>query len=87
MTKPDRSASRGKDSRKSDLKEARPLFQAIALGLLLASGLVAAAAMANPTFEPGRPPERPLAVDSHEPASMPLPENGQTHPAKGGANF
>lgn len=34
--------------RKNELREARPLLQAIFLGLLLASGLVAAAAMANP---------------------------------------
>jgi len=33
---------------KNELREARPLLQAIFLGLLLASGLVAAAAMANP---------------------------------------
>ncbi|MEM9630721.1 MAG: hypothetical protein AAGA50_05325 [Pseudomonadota bacterium] len=36
---------------KRELQEARPLLQAIAVGLLLATGLMAAAAMANPEAE------------------------------------
>lgn len=40
--------SRTPASRKSDLHEARPLLQAIFLGILLATALVAAAAMASP---------------------------------------
>ncbi|MES0880630.1 hypothetical protein [Roseibium sp. SCP14] len=36
---------------KRELQEARPLLQAIVVGLLLATGLMAAAAMANPEAE------------------------------------
>lgn len=36
---------------KSDLREARPLLQAIFFGMLLATALVVAAAMANPNDE------------------------------------
>ncbi len=36
-------------SSRSDLHEARPLLQAILLGMVLASALIAAAAMANPS--------------------------------------
>ncbi|MCK7612643.1 hypothetical protein [Roseibium sediminicola] len=41
--------SRGKSAHKSDLHEARPLLQAILLGIVLATALVAAAVMANPS--------------------------------------
>jgi len=40
---------RGKSAPKSDLHEARPLLQAILLGIVLATALVAAAVMANPS--------------------------------------
>jgi|GEM_PF-2161991 len=47
---------------KSDLHEARPLLQAIFLGILLATGLVAAAAMAKPDERAGaQNPQRPAA--------------------------
>jgi|GEM_PF-3109124 len=48
MARADTSNSRTPASRKSDLHEARPLLQAIFLGILLATALVAAAAMATP---------------------------------------
>jgi hypothetical protein len=48
MARADTQNSRTPASRRSDLHEARPLLQAIFLGILLATALVAAAAMATP---------------------------------------
>ncbi|MHA7777111.1 hypothetical protein [Roseibium sp. M-1] len=48
MARVDTQSSRTPASSKNDLHEARPLLQAIFLGILLAAALVAAAAMATP---------------------------------------
>ncbi|TYC64692.1 hypothetical protein FMN63_19710 [Stappia sp. BW2] len=49
MARVENQKSRKSNPSKSDLHEARPLLQAIFLGMLLATALVAAAAMAKPT--------------------------------------
>jgi hypothetical protein len=48
MLNADKSKTKRKTTQRSDLREARPLLQAIFLGMALATALVAAAAMANP---------------------------------------
>jgi len=55
MSNADTPNSRKSGSPRTDLHEARPLLQAIFLGIVLAAALVAAAVMANPD-EMGAPP-------------------------------
>lgn len=75
MARADTPNSRTPASRKSDLHEARPLLQAIFLGILLATALVAAAAMATPKNSNGtREPltsatETVGATGNHSPGS------------------
>lgn len=87
MTKPERSAKRGKEPRKNDLKEARPLLQAIFLGLLLATGLVAAAAMANPAFEPQQTPELRDTTKPYVPAPASEPASRKVSPTTSRETF
>ena len=55
MSNADTPNTRKSTSQRTDLHEARPLLQAIFLGIVLAAALVAAAVMANPD-EMGAPP-------------------------------
>jgi Spy/CpxP family protein refolding chaperone len=48
MLNAEKSKNKKKSTQRSDLREARPLLQAIFLGIALATALVAAAAMATP---------------------------------------
>ncbi|KZM47602.1 hypothetical protein [Labrenzia sp. OB1] len=48
MAPPETAKSRKPAAAKNDLNEARPLLRAIFLGMVLAGGLMAAAAMATP---------------------------------------
>ncbi len=61
MARVENQKSRKSAPLKSDLHEARPLLQAIFLGMLLATALVAAAAMANPANMHGGPKAEPVA--------------------------
>ena len=76
MTKTEPTSERGKQPRKTDLKEARPLLQAIFLGLVLASGLMAAAAMANPDQRKAHATTSPAAVDVSPATQAPPPASG-----------
>lgn len=51
MAKSEHLSRRDNRSRRSDLRDAKPLLQAIFLGMALAVGLVVAAAMANSDAE------------------------------------
>lgn len=51
MAKTEHLSRRDNRSRRSDLRDAKPLLQAIFLGMALAVGLVVAAAMANSDAE------------------------------------
>ncbi|WP_269580706.1 hypothetical protein [Roseibium sp. Sym1] len=68
MSRADNTKPRKPSSHKTDLHEARPLLQAIFLGIVLASALVAAAAMATPRDMGGTSPQSP-AVQSSLPTS------------------
>jgi hypothetical protein len=61
MARVENQKSRKSAPLKSDLHEARPLLQAIFLGMLLATALVAAAAMANPASTSSAPKAEPVA--------------------------
>jgi len=58
---------------KSDLHEARPLLQAIFLGIVLATALVAAAVMANPDPSNAANAQGKSAIEA--PAPLGLSEN------------
>ncbi|GAB2183896.1 hypothetical protein [Roseibium sp. LAB1] len=77
MARVDNQKSRKSAPLKSDLHEARPLLQAIFLGMLLATALVAAAAMANPANTNGVPKTEPV---THTAPGTPPTSIG--HPAK-----
>lgn len=68
MSRTETPTPRKSAARKNDLHDARPLLQAILLGIVLASVLVAAAVMANPSqskaaYQPGQPAvEAPVHV-------------------------
>ncbi|POF29726.1 hypothetical protein CLV41_108151 [Roseibium marinum] len=67
MAHPRTVKSRGQAPAKSDFNEARPLLQAIFLGLLLAGGLMAAAAMATPQ---GQHAQQILTEKSSQPSGQ-----------------
>ncbi|WP_434050682.1 MAG: hypothetical protein RDA78_15255 [Roseibium sp.] len=74
MAKTEQLSRRDNRSRRSDLRDAKPLLQAIFLGMALAVGLVVAAAMANSDAED--------AIESGMPAiEQTLPHSGKS-PAK-----
>lgn len=75
MARVDNQKTRKSVPSKSDLHEARPLLQAIFLGMLLATALVAAAAMANPANTNGVPKTEPVAhsATSQAPANAGRP--------------
>ena len=64
MAKTDSSEASNTKSGRSDLRDAKPLLQAIVLGMVLAVGLVAAATMANSEAEDDAVRQNPLAGQS-----------------------
>ncbi|PVB59771.1 hypothetical protein [Labrenzia sp. 011] len=64
---------------KSDLNEARPLLQAIFLGMLLAAGLMTAAAIASPEEQKSSPAPTETVSQSAVQKTAPFPDMHQPY--------